>query len=510
MSYSEKQELLQLLSEKRRRDNRERWAEDPVAYFRERLGMYVWEDFENALRKIKPGARVCVISGNGVGKTEFAAGLVHWHHECFDGMELTTGSSWTSLQKLLWPRIHKYIQQVGMYFDETVTDLQIKGSDPEHRAFAKSPAVPEAIAGAHSEHLMQVVEEASGIEQRIADAIDGNDTGAFGIQVWIGNPLNPEGPFYERSTGGQFIVVQINALRHPNVIEGREVIPGAVTRKSIEDKANGWCQRCESNTPGAVHLFWLGDAGWFIPDARFESRVMGIFPSESEGSLLRSEAIECAMNNRVELTTERALGADIARFGADDTVISEATTNGIYAISKSHGRRTTETAGTITARWKELKGEGMNLAVAVDDGGLGGGVSDALKENQVPTHEVQFGAASQKPEAYVNLKAQMYWEWKEEVENNPFYFLPKNADLLREATTVRWTRDSKGRIQIESKREYKERTGRSPDTLESVLLAFYALQRGQATGKIASAYTDAYKKRMEAERLRQRRGGFPR
>lgn len=491
-----------LLTEKKRRTDLERWRTDPAAYFEERLHMVLWSDFKTALSHVRPGKRLLILGANGVGKTEFLAGVVLWHHECFEGKELLTSSSWTTLTKSLWPRIHKYIQQYGMFVDESVTMVEIKSnSNPEHQVFSKSPQQPESIQGYHSEHLLQVIEEGSAIEARIADAIDGNDTGANGIQVWSANPLRPEGPVYDRAVEGLFELVSINAMHHPNVVEGKEIIPGAVTRKSIEDKAFAWCKRCDPNAPDAVHLFWLGDNGWFQPDPRFTARVLGKYPKDSEYALLSRSLLESAANRERVIGLKKGTGCDVARFGSDDTVIAKATDNGIYEITKMHGRRTTETAGNLIAIYREEK-----QSIAVDDDGVGGGVSDNLHESGTPYLGVNFNATSEKPEAYVNLKAQIYWEWKEEVENNPHYFIPDNKDLIREATSIRWRLNHKGQIVIESKEEYKGRVGRSPDTLEAVLLAHYAVQRKVSPGVVANTDTRAYEEYMRREQQRQQRG----
>lgn len=452
-----------------------RWRTNPVLYLEERLGLFVWGAFREAIGAIKPGAKITIESAKGVGKTEYAAGLVHWFLECFEQNEvLTAASRWSALKKHLWPRIHKFIRKFNLYDERLVNALEINLGANGGRAYAQSVSDPVGMQGAHAPYLMQLVEEASGITDPVADAIDGNDTGEQGIQVWIGNPIRASGAFFDRChKDPSFVNFRISAFDHPNVIEGREVIPGAVSRKKIEERARKQCTRCDPNTKGAVHLWWMGEGdGWYMPSNIFKSNTLGEPPAQDEDSLIPKYLLEAAkLRPRPSENGAIATGCDVARFGSDDTVIVDVTHGGILAIEKTHGRRTTETAGRLIAKNRDRQ-----RSIAVDDGGLGAGVSDGLHDQGVDHLEVNFGAASSQPDTYANLKAQLYWAFKEEIVNNADFYIPDDEDLIDEATTIKYSYDGHGRIVIESKEEYKKRTGKSPDTLEAVLLALYALQ----------------------------------
>lgn len=433
-----------------------------------------------AIAAVGPGQKVAWKTATGIGKTEFGAGLTLWWTECFDeNLVLTTGSSWASLKNILWPRVHKFIGKYNLFDPRLASSLKIQLGAEYGRAIAGSPREPEKIAGTHARYLFQVVEEASGITREVADAIDGNDTGEFGAQLWLGNPLRAKGEFYDRCHKDKtFKVFEISALDHPNVIEGREIIPGAVSRKKVHERAEKLATQCDPHTSGAVHLFWLGDEGWYLPSGRFNSRVLGKEPSQEDDSLISDAMMDDAIarpapkdDGQIPIGT----GCDIARFGSDNTVIVDVCDRGVLSIEKLHGKRTTDTAGRLTARYRERK-----RSIATDDAGVGGGVTDTLVDNGIPVLPVDFGSAADGPDnqkRYANLKAQIYWEFKEEVENNPDFHLPDDEDLRDEATTIRYGHDRHGRVQIESKDEYRKRTGKSPDTLEAVLIALYALKR---------------------------------
>lgn len=427
---------------------------------------------------------MAVKSANGIGKTEVVSGLCLWWLECHvPSRVLTTGSMWGNLEDILWPRIKKHIHANGLFPNakDNKTDLSI---GPEHGAYAKSVKEPEALQGLHSEHVLQIVEEASGVEQQIADALDGNHTGGHARQVWIGNPIRVDGPFYEYCTGGHYKVITVSALEHPNVASGIEEIPGAVTRGDIEKRVfiKGWGKRCAPHTEGATHLFWLGDEGWVIGDERFQARILGEFPKQSSDSVFSGAVFREMAARHADMVIEgsRALGVDVARYGDDSTVIADLCSNGVVSLDERKGKSTTETVGRVTSLWK---GDGLDKdgnskvyqGCAVDDAGVGGGVTDGLRDNGIEAMASIFGSTADDSERFANKKAELYWKFKEESESNPDFAIPDDAELIKQASEVKYKFDSKGRVAIESKADYKKRTGSSPDKLEAILIGYWAL-----------------------------------
>ncbi len=456
-----------------------RWRTNCVLYLEERLHLVVTDQFREPLSAIQPGVKVAIESAKGVGKTEYAAGVVLWWVECFELNEcLTTASSWDALKKHLWPRIHKFIRKFNLFDPRLVNDLAINLGANGGRAYAMSVKHDVNLQGAHAAYLLQVVEESSGIEEPIADAIDGNDTGEKGAQAWFGNPKRASGPFFDRChKDPTFKVFRISAFDHPNIKEGREVIPGAVSRKKIEERAEKLCQRAEPGAAGAIHLFWKAqNEGWYIPSNKFRCDVMGMPPTQDENTLISLDRIERAQKrNKPDTNGAIGTGCDVARFGSDDTVIVDVTYNGILNIDRTHGRRTTDTAGRLIAAHRD-----KHRAIAVDDGGLGAGVSDTLHDKGVDHLEINFANATSDKESFFNMKAELYWGLKEELEHNEDFYWPDDEALTNEATTIRYTYDGQGRVKIESKEEYRARTGKSPDSLEALLLALYALKNAPA------------------------------
>lgn len=472
---------------------KQRWKNDPVAYLTERLGLIAWGRLDEIAFSVRDKHVTIAKSANSIGKTEIAAGLALWWLETHEqAIVLVTGANWNSVSNVLMPRIRKYVKRFNIFPDARINDNSIWVNEELH-LIARSTNEPEGIQGYHSPFLLEIVEETSGVAPEINNAIKGNATGDQNRILYLGNPLAPHGEFFDLCTTTEHIT--ISALEHPNVVEGREIIAGARTRASIERDAKDWCRPCEPNYPKAIHLFWMPEnEGWYVPDHRFTSRVLGLFPSQSSDSLISAADISRAVNAPYISTDTVALGCDVARYGDDETVIAVVSTSGVKDIFVTHGKATTETAGRLTA----LANEMHVTNIGVDDTGLGGGVSDTLGENGVEFEPVVFAQSSSEPERFANLKAEICWKFKEEIESNTSYSLCNDAMLIRQAKEIRYGFTSRGQIVIEKKEEYKKRVGFSPDRFEAVVIGHYALTRG---GVAFGSYVPQVKQERKSRKL---------
>ena len=104
----------------------------------------------------------------------------------------------------------------------------------------------------------------------------------------------------------------------------------------------------------------------------------------------------------------------------------------------------------------------------VDDGGVGGGVTDTLRRLGAKVIPINFGSASTQPKKYGNLATEMWFEFPiDEVS------LPDDEDLMDELSERRYDYDKMEVKTVEKKSEFKKRFGRSPDKADALLMAFY-------------------------------------
>lgn len=156
----------------------------------------------------------------------------------------------------------------------------------------------------------------------------------------------------------------------------------------------------------------------------------------------------------------------MARFGSDETIIItiDGDGNADTPIARV-GQDLMATAG-------HLKSLGARRT-AVDDTGLGGGVTDRLAEMEVVVDGVNFGENARDPERFVNRRAELWWGMREALVHG-MVFLPPDPRLAVDLVNVKYSFDSRGRIRLEAKEEIRKRLGRSPDRGDALALAVSA------------------------------------
>jgi hypothetical protein len=93
---------------------------------------------------------------------------------------------------------------------------------------------------------------------------------------------------------------------------------------------------------------------------------------------------------------------------------------------------------------------------------------DRLAENGWPVNRVNNGSTADKPEAYANKGAEIWFEARVRIEKGGI-ILPNDPELIAQLTSRRGWPDSKGRLQLESKADMRSRGLPSPDRADAVL-----------------------------------------
>lgn len=161
------------------------------------------------------------------------------------------------------------------------------------------------------------------------------------------------------------------------------------------------------------------------------------------------------------------MAVDPARFGDDDSVITFRRGRRVFKQVVYHGLDLMQLAGQVA---RHVKVENPDLVV-VDDAGLGGGLTDRLRELRVKVTAVNGGERAIDDEHYANRRAEMYGEMKKWLKDSPCV-LPDDPVLSGELNSMQYTYDSKQRLQLEKKIEIKKRLGRSPDRADSLSMTF--------------------------------------
>lgn len=325
------------------------------------------------------------------------------------------------------------------------TELTI---DDDWFAVGLSTNEPVRFQGHHAPHVTVIIDEATGVDPLIWEAAEGLAVGPNDRWLAIGNPTDPTSEFKRACDSPLWNVVRLNSEEHPNVVTGRIVIPGAVTRDWVEEKRIQYGGR---------------------DTALYRGRVLGLFPEQGDDMLISLAWVEAAQQrwkSRPYDAIPVASGTDVARFGSDETVHIDIYEGGFVDIPRAvRGQNLMATAGAIKISRAAKK--------SVDDSGLGGGVTDRLVEQGVDVVPYIAGESPFDKERFLNRRAETWWAIREALQRGEIS-LPPDDQLAADLTNIKYTYTSKGQIKLESKDDVKKRLGRSPDRGDALAIALYA------------------------------------
>ena len=424
---------------------KERVRKDPVWFVENTLRNPIWQIQKDILEAIRDYKEVSVKSCHASGKSYILARAVHWYLSAYprEAIVITTAPTFRQVKEVLWREIKGSVEGKKIYPDKAMLDVKIDIS-PQWFALGLSTNKPDAFQGFHSPHLMVLVDEASGIEQDIEEAIDGLTPEKV---VRIGQPLKATGRFADSFKLPNVKKMTISAFDTPNVISGTNTIPGLITKDDVEK----------------FRLNYGEDSDVY------RIRVLGELPSQDSNSLIAVDAVAKAIEREVFVPKhfEKKMGVDVARFGDDRTCIVIRHMEKVIRKEVYYGLDTMQITGHVLRVMKDemVLSENINIDVI----GIGAGVVDRMKEQGFDVNEVNVATRATDHENYINLRAELYADkvrsWIKKAD------LPNDDDFY-ELANIRYEFTSTGKFQIESKEQMKKRDLDSPDVADALMLTF--------------------------------------
>jgi hypothetical protein len=446
---------------------------------------------------------VAVKACHGVGKTFIASRIVlGFGSSFFPSKIVTTAPTGRLVKELLWSELRdghaasKY--PLGGEMLTTKWELgpnwYALGFSPQKAAGDQTPT---NFQGFHSEHVLVVFDEATGIPGSLWEQAEGILTNNYVRWLAIGNPTDPTSDFEKCFRSRLWKKLTINCFDSPNLTaNGFLTLDDLLKEQEIldslsEDEQEHRRSNYKSVSKAIVSAKWVMERliTWGVEHPLFISKVLGEFPEESEDQVFKlADIIKSQEKEISEKPTRRAMGIDPARKGKDSTIV--AVFEGLKQTDRFEmkGKEVTEIAGFVTNYFHNKKPTDEEC-IAIDSTGLGAGVFDILKENNlrgslraIPI-EIHFGGAAsleferpdirkQKEERCFNMKSRLFYDLREDLK---FIKLLDHPIYQEELPTIQGWYDSKGRLRIESKDEYRARTGRkSPDDSDALGLANFA------------------------------------
>ena len=416
------------------------------------------EDWQReALRALRKNARLAIRSGHGVGKTTFLSFVIHWflltHYPC---KIPTTANSQSQLFDVLWSELGIWHRCMKPEFKQLITmkaDRIELAADPAN-AFGVARTArreqPEALQGFHSENVLFVIDEGSGIDEKIFEVARGAMSTEGSITVITGNPTRTSGFFH-------------NAFH--------------------KMKARWWTKtvscfdstRVDSEYPKEI----ADDYG--IDSNVYRVRVLGLPPKEDEDAVISRYLAEMSQGREVQQTGPEVWGVDVSRFGNDRSALCKRRGNVVTEPVKWWRQKdNVQLAALINEEYEAAPVKPAEICVDVI--GVGSGVYDILATtHRLPVKAVNVG---ERPaihdDKYERLRDELWFKMKEWFASYKVA-IPKSSDaeiqrelddFLDELTGVKYKFNASGKIKVESKAEMKSRGMKSPDLAEAFLMTF--------------------------------------
>lgn len=397
--------------------------------------------------------QAAIKSGHDVGKSALLSWLIWWALSTrVDTRGRATANTEKQLSRILWAEVSKWHRLFIARDLFKVTATAVFSADPEHEKNWRIDAIPwsednpEAFAGLHNygKRIILLFDEASAIFDKIWEVVDGVTHEADTEILWFatGNPTRNYGRF--RDCFGRFA-----SEWRGYTVDSRDV-PFANVGK-IER---------------AIALYGI-DSDYV------KVRYLGEFPSASTSQLIPLDTIEYARTREVQSYHYEPLimGVDVARFGANESVIQfrrgkDART--IPAIRK-RGYSTVELGNLVAALLLEHEVDGC----FIDEGGVGGGVIDFVRHLGHSCIGVNFGVpATTRPNGVLvgNKRAEMYVMLRDALREG--LCIENSIDLQQQLVVIEYFFNKKQEIMLVSKEDMADDGIESPDWADALCLTY--------------------------------------
>jgi hypothetical protein len=432
------------------RDALAKYRPNARLFVREVIGVEpdIWQG--EFLDAISSGERkISVRSGHGVGKSTAASWAMLWFVLTrYPSKVVVTAPTSAQLYDALFAELkrwHKELPDAWRELLEAKTDrIELKASPTEAFISARTSRAeqPEALQGVHSDHVMLVADEASGVPEAVFEAAAGSMSGHSAVTILLGNPTKSSGFFFD-------------------------------THNRLKDE--WWTRRVSCYDSRRVSKDYIADmASRYGEESNaFRIRVLGEFPKTDDDTLIGFDLVDSAFHRDVSTSEDAPIvwGLDVARFGTDSTALAKRKGNAVNEIRKWKNLDLMQTTGAVVAEYEAVKLEDRPIEILVDSIGLGAGVVDRLRELGLPARGINVAESPAMGTIYVNLRAELWGKMKAWLEKRDCK-LPKDDSLLAELVAPRYTFNSSGKMKLESKDEMRKRGIGSPDMADALALTF--------------------------------------
>lgn len=481
------------------------YQHDPVGFIERFFDCVLTNDVKKLCESFRDNPVTVGISATGTGKSHVAARLALWLFMCFSESQIYTlaAAPKTNLDRILWAEIGEVSEDFPDWFNGF--DMKALFISRSAKSFVAGIAIPSEgtreqriskVSGWHAPVLGVILDESDSIPDEVFIGIDGCMSSEGTHMLCLFNPKSQSGAVYKMIRDGIANVVTLGAFNHPNVLTGKNVIPGAVSRDKTVERTLKWTRELVEDEPVTDECFEVpdflvglssGKLGPVKPGFRkiviqeYYYKVLGKYPAQGESQLISREWTAAARRRWDEYVMKHGelpqeyrtgvAGYDVSEgFSNDDNCLVLKYGNWVPSLDVWSGIDTLKSCRRIKARIKDKKITKIN----VDATGVGSTSPVYLKEIGLPGVAVKVASSPNKKSElgeFRIIRDQLFWDVREWLRCDDA-MLPPDEKLLEELHVLTYCTDS-GKVEILSKKDIKVLIGRSPDRADGLSFTFY-------------------------------------
>lgn len=419
----------------------------PRAWQREVL-KEIGDHFQNPETRYRP-CLISVASGHGIGKSALIGMILQWGLSTMENTRaVVTANTELQLRTKTMPEVGKWFRMAYNSDWFKAASMSIKSADEESAENWKLDANPwsenntEAFAGLHNQggRILMVMDEGSGIVEKVWEVAEGVLTDEDTEIIWIvfGNPTRNTGRFREcfRKYRARWKTRQIDS----RTVEG-------TNKKTLQDMVDTY-----------------GEDSDIV-----KVRIRGMFPAMSAKQFISTTDVDAAFGRvlREEQYTFAPviLTCDPAWEGDDELVIG--LRQGLaFKILRTIAKNDNDI--TIATMLAGLETEHKADAVFVDAGYGTGIVSAGTTMGR--TWQLVWFAGESTDAGCLNKRAEMWKLTRDWLKAGGA--IPKDDVLYQDLIGPETVPRLDGKIQLESKKDMKQRGLPSPNRADALVLSF--------------------------------------
>ena len=422
------------------------------------------------MRSVARHPRTVVAGCNTFGKSHMIHRIVSWwldiHEECFI---VVTGPRFDQVEKTFITPFYRLRKQLGVHADKAnLRTYMPDASFPQRQVYFTTASAPENFAGWHDfKNRLFIFDEASAIHKDIWDAVRAMLGRADSKILAVGNPIREEDEdrfirFKEASESPFWNFFSLNAWNHPNVVYGRNVIPGGMEP--------GWPEEMKHE--------------WGEDDPRYIARVLGRFATSLSESMY-AEWLPRIMRRDLDpkpRLAHGALGIDPAgKRSGDKTTVNRWGWDALGQESKIIFSKELTDPKEVVALVKSHYDNGLAQCVGIDTNGLGYLYPDLLEREGIDPDTIYEYVGNKKAANSRRFKnkytedAFILRQIMEDAIDHPGqgmdFAMKYNPDLHIQLNSRKFILDSHGRLALADK---FSQIKSSPDEFDATLIAMDA------------------------------------